>query len=342
MSYVDTYNTSPPLHVCKGIMSSSPLDFGQLVQTTTEAKYSSLAAATFFFWDYCITFADEVELIWKGQWSFISFLFFEVRYLNLVLVIMQLLFHTSLATHILLTAAGCAVWIWFKTIIGYSVFLGVELLLVMRLYALYGRPKGLLIALYILFFAINGAAFVFMVILLSQWVLKPIPSSVPSNLRNIPCFTVKIPKVFPYYWALGLAYDSILFFLLIGMWIHKYFTTGMGGGGLLQVLVRDGAWAFFIVFALLLWFAIQFSIDSICGGGIMGELWLHTCLGVVGPRLVLNLRDFDRKRRSLMSEECELHTINHHLTFYASSRSHTSTQEEQSTSSEGIKKVATY
>ncbi|KAF8522593.1 hypothetical protein BU17DRAFT_64286 [Hysterangium stoloniferum] len=240
---------------------------------TTEAKYSSLIAATFFFWDYCITFADEVELIWNTQ----------------------LLFHTSLAAHILLTAAGCVVWIWFKAIIGYSIFLGVELLLVMRLYALYGRPKGLLIALYILFFAIHGAAFVFMVILLSQWVLKPIPSSVPSNFRNIPCFTVKIPKVFPYY--------CILFFLLIGMWIHKYFTTGMRGGGLLQVLVRDGAWAFFIVFALLLWFAIQFSVDSICGGGIMGELWLHTCLGVV---------------------------------------SHKGTQEEQSTSSEGTKKVAPY
>ncbi|KAF8528541.1 hypothetical protein BU17DRAFT_61198 [Hysterangium stoloniferum] len=220
-------------------MSSSPSDFGQLVKTTTEIKYSSLAAATFFFWDYCITFGNEVELIWN----------------------MQLLFHTSLAAHILLTAAGCVVWIWLQTIIGYCIFLGVELLLVMRLYAFYGRPKGLLIALYILFFAIHGAAFVFMVILLSQWMLKPIPSSVPSKFRNVPCFTVKVPKVYAYY--------CILFFLLIGMWIHKYFATGMGGGGLLQVLVRDGAWAFFTVF------------DSMGGIGIVAQLWLHACLGVV-------------------------------------------------------------
>ncbi|KAF8512366.1 hypothetical protein BU17DRAFT_69253 [Hysterangium stoloniferum] len=246
-------------------MSSSPSDFGQLVKTTTQIKYSSLAAATFFFWDYCITFGDE--------------------------------------------CLQC-----------------VEMLLVLRLYAFYGRPKGLLIALCVLFFAINGAAVVIMVILLSQFVLKPIPSSVPSKFRNVACFVVNVPTEFPYYWTLGLAYDSILFFLLIGMWIHKYFATGMSGGGLLQVLVRDGAWAFFTVF------------DSFGGVGIMAQLWLHTCLGVVGPRLVLNLRDFDRKRRSLMSEECELHTINDRSTLYASSSSHAGTQQEQSTSFEGIKK----
>ncbi|KAF8524821.1 hypothetical protein BU17DRAFT_62998 [Hysterangium stoloniferum] len=167
-------------------MSSS--DLGQFVKTTTEIKYSSLAAATFFFWDYCITFGDEVELMWKCR-----------------------------------TASR------------------------------YATPKGLLIALYILFFAIHGAAVVFMMILLSQWVLKPIPSSIPSKFRNVPCFVVKAPKVFPYYW-----------------WIHKYFAMGMGGGGgLLQVLVRDGAWAFFMVF------------DSMGGVGIMALLWLHTFLGVV-------------------------------------------------------------
>ncbi|KAF8524831.1 hypothetical protein BU17DRAFT_63007 [Hysterangium stoloniferum] len=227
-------------------MSSTPSEFGQLVKVTTEIKYSSLAAATFFFWDYCITFPDEVELIWN----------------------LQLLFHTSLATHILLTAAGCVVFIWVQTIIAYSIFLGVELLLVIRLHAFYGRPKGLLIALYILFFVINGAGFLFMAILLAQWVVKPIPSTVPSKFRNVPCFVVKIPKVFPYYW-----------------WIHKYLTMGMGGDGLLQVLVRDGAWAFFTVF------------DSMGGVGVMALLWLHTFLGVVGPRLVLNLRDLDRRRR---------------------------------------------
>ncbi|KAF8524824.1 hypothetical protein BU17DRAFT_63000 [Hysterangium stoloniferum] len=244
-------------------MSPSPFDLGQFVKTTTQIQYSSLAAATFFFWDYCITFGDEVELMWN----------------------MQLQFHTSLATHMLLTAAGCAVWIWIQNIIGYFVFLGVELLLVVRLYALYGRPKGLLIALYILFFAIHGAGFVFMMIQLSRWVFERIPSSIPSKFRNAPCFAVSVPKASPYYWTFGLAYDSILFFLLIGMWIHKYFTTGMGGRGLFQVLVRDGAWAFFTVF------------DSIGGVGIMAQLWLHTSLGVVGPRLILNLRDFDRRRR---------------------------------------------
>ncbi|KAF8515849.1 hypothetical protein BU17DRAFT_67771 [Hysterangium stoloniferum] len=250
--------------------------------------FNMLAASTFFFWDYCLTFGDEA-----------SGVNLEVRYLTVVIAI-----------------TGCLVWAWLESIIGYLIFLGVEMLLVIRLHALYGRPKGFLVALCALFVAMHGAAFIFLGIELSQMVLIPTPSDIPSKFLRVPCLGIKIPKLFPYYWILGLAYDSVLFFLLIGMWIYKRF-LGMDSGGLVQVLVRDGAWAFFTVFgltalirvasALLVWSVTQFTVNLNSGVGAIALAWLHASLGVVGSRLVLNLRAANRERSSSISEYLELH-----------------------------------
>ncbi|KAF8522880.1 hypothetical protein BU17DRAFT_64082 [Hysterangium stoloniferum] len=176
-----------------------------------------LAAATFFFWDYCLTFGDEAS---------------------------------------------------------------VEMLLIIRLHAFYGRPKVFLLALCVLFVAMHGAALVFLGVELSQIVLMPPPSDIPSKYLRIACMGVKIPRLFSYYWIVGLAYDSILFFLLIGMWVCKRLPTGMNGGGLVQVLVRDGAWAFFTVLGLAVLIRVASAL-LVCGKGAIALAWLHVSLGVV-------------------------------------------------------------
>ncbi|KAF8522881.1 hypothetical protein BU17DRAFT_64083 [Hysterangium stoloniferum] len=90
----------------------------------------------------------------------------------------------------------------------------------------------------------HTAALVLLVTTVSKFVLEPTTSSVPLKLRTVPCVGVKIPRLFPYY--------CILFLLLIGMWIYRRLVMGIRGGGLLQVFVRDGVWAFLTVFVIVL------------------------------------------------------------------------------------------
>lgn len=46
----------------------------------------------------------------------------------------------------------------------------------------------------------------------------------------------------------ALAFESILFFLLIAMFVHKRWNKRMNNTHLLIVFVRDGAWGFAVFF----------------------------------------------------------------------------------------------
>jgi hypothetical protein len=127
---------------------------------------------------------------------------------------LQIVFFTNLPTLLHLTAPGCMAWAWSEAIIGYCIFLSVDILLIMRrmhpqsvnfclswyviVHAFYGRPKGLLISLCVLFVAMHGAAFLCLGIVLSKFVV--IANPFPPEINVATCFSIKIPKLSPNYW----------------------------------------------------------------------------------------------------------------------------------------------
>ncbi|KAF8522876.1 hypothetical protein BU17DRAFT_64078 [Hysterangium stoloniferum] len=196
------------------------------------------------------------------------------------------------------------------------------------LYAFYGEPKALLIALCTLFVAVHGAAFIFLGIVLSEFEI--IQSPFPVEITLVPCGSTGVPKLFPDHWIFGLVYDSLLFFLFVGMFIYKRFMMGMRGGRLLEVFVRDGAWAFFTIFAILL-----------CIKGTISLEWLQAVFGICGSRLVLNLRAAGQERMTVVPEAFQMHNLS---TSYPSPNSPTNTQQQHLTTfiSEGVHKSLPY
>ncbi|OCH91625.1 hypothetical protein OBBRIDRAFT_516986 [Obba rivulosa] len=55
-------------------------DLVKLLQNLEYGKYGCTAALAIAIYDYCITFSDEVTLIWPTQWSFTKLLFLLNRY----------------------------------------------------------------------------------------------------------------------------------------------------------------------------------------------------------------------------------------------------------------------
>ncbi|KAG1785415.1 uncharacterized protein HD556DRAFT_1450734 [Suillus plorans] len=125
---------------------------------------SGIAVAVFVgvMYDWALTFAQEVELIWRQRWSIMTVLYLSVRYLGILSVALVTL--SSLPT-ISLTDTftnGCplcyqrcwmmyTVWNW--TV--FVVFAMLWVIIITRLHAMYQRDRMILIFLVVTFLAIN-------------------------------------------------------------------------------------------------------------------------------------------------------------------------------------------
>jgi len=267
-------------------MALSSSGIAEIIRAEDPVIYNNLAASTFFFWDYCLTFGQEVELIWRSKWSPVKLLFYAVRYVTLVIRIVELVFYANISGFIRPSALACMAWVWFEVISGHVVFIGVEILLIMRMYAFYGGNKYLLSALFIVLILQHAASIFIMVMTVPKIVVIPTP--LPSHLHSGACLVVSIPNLFFHYWVPGLIFESILFVLLVAKFIGTKWKIGTYTPHLLAVFIRDGAWAFMLIFAAFLWCTLEFQLSL--QKGDVPLTWIYSILGFSGSHLVLNLR----------------------------------------------------
>ncbi|RPD61553.1 hypothetical protein L227DRAFT_652317 [Lentinus tigrinus ALCF2SS1-6] len=228
------------------------------------------AATTWIAYDICLTFADEVELIWKAKWSIPKVLYFGVRYYSLLAFI------------------GSSILI----------YLAAEGMFALRLWAFYKSNKKVL-SLIVLCFGVQVVESIVIAILHArQIVAMPRPAGFP-----LPgCFTfvdVPLKGTLP---IIGCTVITIYFALLL----YKLLTSE---GIKLQrlsnecnelprfsrlpyLLIRDG-----IVHLAMLFFAnaVNLVLSQRANGRAleaMGVSWVIAAPSVASSRLLLNLRGF--------------------------------------------------
>ncbi|KAJ7362255.1 hypothetical protein DFH08DRAFT_840570 [Mycena albidolilacea] len=88
-------------------------------QVAVQGHHNRASALTLMVWDYLITFEDERELFWKRRpWTFATFLFLWVRYGGILLI-------------------SCYSWFRLEGGIGMSISWAIQIILQLRIYALY-------------------------------------------------------------------------------------------------------------------------------------------------------------------------------------------------------------
>ncbi|KIJ53735.1 hypothetical protein M422DRAFT_241979 [Sphaerobolus stellatus SS14] len=272
----------------------------------------NLAASAFLFWDQLITMREEIELIWCTKWSLVTIVFFISRYVTFTIRAIELVFYTNVSHLLHPSVTGCFIWIWFEALSGHTVISTVEILMMMRIYAFYGRNKNLLIFLFALFTIEHAISLYFLA--------KTVPhfqiflNTLPPSLRVSVCIVGKIPDIFTNYWIPCLAFQFILFVLLIAKFFHTKWNTTLSTPHLLAIFVRDGAWAFALIFAALLWAAAAFKSST--QEGDIALTWLYSVLGFTGSRLILNLRSAARERAWMSGNMGQLYVINMDTTMY--------------------------
>ncbi|GJE87391.1 hypothetical protein PsYK624_034740 [Phanerochaete sordida] len=153
----------------------------------------------------------------------------------------------------------------------------VEIILILRIYAMYTANRRLLYVLVPTFVAQ-------MTIMAAS-----LGVSLPQMRDSAHCADVVFPPKSSRTGAIAsVAFEGVL----VALTLCRYFIAraeGWGRAGLMTILVRDGVWAFVLLFVANLANTLFFTIAPATLAAL-GFPWLLALLGALGPRLILNIR----------------------------------------------------
>ncbi|KAI0336832.1 hypothetical protein GY45DRAFT_1315510 [Cubamyces sp. BRFM 1775] len=130
-----------------GEAAADLVDYCIAVQADQITGFWSIAAVAFATWDLLLTLSDEVELIWRIPGILLKSLYVCIRYVPLFGGIALFTYYSDSDRELRLTITECA----FSTL-AEAIFLGcviviVEVILLIRVHALYNRSRPVLLGL---------------------------------------------------------------------------------------------------------------------------------------------------------------------------------------------------
>jgi len=269
-------------------------------------RYASIAASAIIVYDHLITLDQEIELIWKAQWSIVKYLYFINRYYVLFCVVFNnyALFTTSL------TDSFCLRWFQWQGWTGLITCMIAEAILQMRLYALYLMNKKVLAFMLICFLASSTCAAVIMGTVLSR--ITAISELVPG--QNF-CIPLGIPPHFYVFWIPIIAFETVLGALALIRGVQTV-NSDQGllhfGRDLVNILIRDSVLYFLVIFATYLTNIVVWSTQS----EYLTEIPIAFAAAmscVMGSRIILNLREVKRELSFWQTSGDVPHFHHHHV-----------------------------
>ncbi|THG93229.1 hypothetical protein EW145_g8429, partial [Phellinidium pouzarii] len=227
--------------------STIPIEaLGPLVRDAATVNRSGVAATACLIYDIIITLDQEMEYIWKyvrarmnvwrvtkraralfrSAWTPPKMLYIFSRYFTLIVQLVNMA--------------------------GQMVIMGVEVLLMLRVYALYKRDKRILAVLVLTYAAEVTTLTVILGLALSKIVsVAPLHSLFPADFPLSGCFPTVVPRFFDSYWIPSLIFESVLF-LLMAVNVVRYNRAHTSSMPLLTLLFRDGTVYYAVIFRKLL------------------------------------------------------------------------------------------
>ncbi|KAL5495018.1 hypothetical protein ACEPAI_480 [Sanghuangporus weigelae] len=238
-----------------------------IIKDSTTNGYAQLSSLAIVLFDYLLTFDDEVALVWqRPSWGIGSILF------NRYTGIFSLAFNSAKYHHY-----SCFHWVRYQIGGTIGAFWLVDIILALRVYALWGRSRRILIFLCVMF---SGNAIVAGLVFQDVTVMHR-PGSFAYG-----CY----PQGFPV-WTFLLAIPEVLRSgtLLALTLIRTVRTVRMGrrNAPLFMLFIKDGCLYYLCILTILLMNAFAFSSFTITAAA-SGLAIAIPC--VFGSRILLGLR----------------------------------------------------
>ncbi|KAF9528593.1 hypothetical protein CPB83DRAFT_853911 [Crepidotus variabilis] len=263
----------------------------QGLRVTRDGNYSAAAAASLIAYDIGYTFFDEVDFIWRGQFSIPKVLYLLSRYYGLLYLITIL----AVETNTKLKPEFCRNWFYFYALGGNIFFTTiVNMVFIIRIYALYQKSRKILI----LFISLCSMEFVFE-FAASYFSAKHAADSLMVAPLGIPwpgCLSIPLPQTLTLLaWIPALILMLIFFAFTIIKFQGAFRELAMAKSQhqrtfspMMVVFIRDGSLYFGLIFAILLVNTIL-VVHGNAGLGLSAVPWQIAVYSLAGSHLILDL-----------------------------------------------------
>ncbi|KAG8731078.1 hypothetical protein FRC11_005209 [Ceratobasidium sp. 423] len=238
----------------------------------------SYAGICVLVYDHFLTFSKEVRLVWSRPTNIVSILFLVNRYTTPLILAVDIYDKGGLTEH--LDTQFCKIWLIIEGYMNFLLLAVIHLLMVIRVNALYGKPKKIAAILYSAYALYFVATFSILTPSMFQ-TLK----SVENQFLHV-CWG-KIVGYFWLTWVPALALETLVF----GFTVYKArsYSREQMKVPVARTLYRDGIQYYVVVllctlFPLLVWAEAPGTLQA------MPKYAAMAIVNVMGFRLVLNLR----------------------------------------------------
>ncbi|KAJ7624812.1 hypothetical protein FB45DRAFT_924267 [Roridomyces roridus] len=262
-------------------------------------RYAQLASSAIIVFDHIITLDQEVDLIWKSSWSMGKILFIINRYYTLTSVIPTITDSVRLSVRLHFFR-----WQGWTGLIACMI---AEVILQMRLYALYFLDRRVLALMVTMFIASSATSAAIMGTALSR--ISAVSSPLPGIITF--CAPSGIPPWFYAFWIPILAFESLMCALALYRGFQTFRASEpafQSGRHLVAILIRDSVLYFLVMFAtyftnMLIWVSAPMNLIEI---PVAFSVALSCCLG---NRMIFNVREVNREIKQSKAPSAD--TIRH-------------------------------
>lgn len=265
------------------------------------SSYFIVAASVGVGYDWALTLAQEIELIWRQRWSMVTGLYLGLRYIGLAYAVISVL---AQVPTISLTDTGCHIYFIALNWITFVSTAMLCVIMIVRLYAMCQKSKKVLTFLLVTFLAlstINGT--------IAGMVTKNSSAVVlilSGNYICSPSFDGNGVLLVDITWIIGIAWEVLA--LSLAVWVavkHVRELRQSSSGGILQdcftVLIKTHV-VYFASFLAVSCFEIGYLSPALSANPFslntqlflgFSQIFTLVQMVVLGPRLILSVREFN-------------------------------------------------
>ncbi|KAJ3536833.1 hypothetical protein NMY22_g5861 [Coprinellus aureogranulatus] len=240
--------------------------------------YSYASAIAFLIYDILLTLPDEVQFVWPMRPSFTKAAFFFIRYFPPLLGLSTQFYGAPLPNQY--SDRACYVWNVYQGLGLILTIVAVDYILILRVFAMYPRNTPIRATTALLY--------------ASEIVTMSVGFGIgiPQLRFDDRCVTHDSPPIVMVASGFPILYQAFLF---VATAVRFYFSLKAGWGNIpiLHLLMRDGTWAFVVLFAVLVTEALLYSVDVDAYTGFLYG-WANTAFSICGYRIIINMNKLNR------------------------------------------------
>ncbi|KAF8217410.1 hypothetical protein K438DRAFT_872 [Mycena galopus ATCC 62051] len=277
MSYSSNSSPADPQDTSQLI----PLVIGNLIPL-----HVVLAGLTWILHDYLVTLEDEIRYIWPQRLNFSKFMFLWIRYYSIALLLFDVIQIHVFARPGITSNNLCVAMDTIIRVVGAVSLWSVEIIMQLRIYALYGCSKRIA-AINLLLFAGSIVGFMWILIYNHSRRASVIASVIQLPLPGCPSVHSGIEWA---QWVPATAYEGILFGFALFKTFQRTISFFRKGSmvSLYTVLLRDNILYFFGITALLIFNNLM--VVSVTHIPWFSYGPFHAAVGIMTTRMLIHLR----------------------------------------------------